>query len=860
MTYADPLHCPSCGAPAAGVERCPRCGVQLRGERPLRLLGLLAEADRVLAEMRAEAAATAARPAGPSVPSWSPSAAGPAAEAPQQPSSYGAQQPPPWSPRHPAYRASSPRHTWSVGGTLLALGSLCLVVAGFVFVAVGWGSLGLTGRTLVLVALTTAVAGAAAWVTTRRLRASAEALWTVCGLLAAVDVGAGVRAGVLGLDTLDADLLILGFSAVLAVASLGVALWARQWLRRVVAAEVGLVIGLVTGTVAALVVLPVDLRWTLTAASAGLVLATLGLVRLRLTVAAWAVGLCAAGAVPGSAAVLVTAVAISDGAATRWTRGDAPALLLLGAVTAGLAALVARTLEARALTAPATLARAFGGFGAALCLVVVALLGRGVPVEVATLTWVLVPLATAGVGARLSPPGWATGVRATLVPAALPLVGALLATGGAAGLAVAESWLPGWDDDVALRFTTEWGDPVWLVACTWLGAAAVVAVVACWRAAARAPAIRTTSWVVVALLSAGGVVVVGVLLEAPVLVVALSALGVAGAAGATWLVRGSGDLAVAAACTAPPAAVVAVLLPIGSAPAAATVWCAVAMVAALVTVAALSDGRRDAAAVAAGSAAALGVAGVLAWVDVSGAGLRTGALVASGLVVALLASASVPTLPRSLRVPWEIVAGGTACLALVEALDASLGWFSLCLTVLGVAVTVAGILRYDRRPYMVLGTVLLGTAYVTRLAASDVDIVEAYTLPFGLLLLAAGLLRMRHQRGQSSAALLPGLGLALLPSLPATLDDPASVRGLLLAAAGIGLLAVGTVVRQKAPFVVGATLTTLLVVRWAGPFVGDLPRWIPLGAVGLALVLAGATWEARVRDARAVVAYVRTLR
>ena len=100
----------------------------------------------------------------------------------------------------------------------------------------------------------------------------------------------------------------------------------------------------------------------------------------------------------------------------------------------------------------------------------------------------------------------------------------------------------------------------------------------------------------------------------------------------------------------------------------------------------------------------------------------------------------------------------------------------------------------------------------------------------------------------------------LLPSLPQPLGDPTSLRGLLLAIAAVAVLALGAVLRWRVPFVVGAVLTAVLVVRWAGPFVGDLPRWIPLGVVGVALVLAGATWEARVRDARAVVAYVQRLR
>lgn len=849
MTYADPLHCPSCGAPATGAERCPRCGLLLRGERPLRLLGLLADADRLLAEMRAEAAAWSARSAAAQRAPWPPTPPVPAYTG--GPTSYAA--PPVGVP-------AAPRPRWSVGGTLLALGALCLVVAGLVFVAVGWGSLGLTGRTLCLVALTVAVGGAAAWVTTRRLRASAEALWTAFGLLAAVDVGAGRSAGVLGLDALGTDVVVLLFSSLLALGSLVVALAVRRWIVRLVAAEIGLVIGLVTGVIAALAVLPVDLRWTSTVAVAGLVLATLGLVRLRLPVAAWPVGLCSLGALVLTTGILATGVAL-DEADDRWRQGDAPALLLLGAVTLGLAVLVARALTARGHTGLALLAKAVGGVVATFSLVVVALLVRGVSIEVATLTWCLVPLVTACVGARFTTPGWSTGVRVALVPAALPLVGAILATAGAAVLGVSRSWLPGWEHDVSVRFTTDWSDPVWLVAAAWFGAAAVLAVVACWPPVVRTAAVRTAAWLAVALLLVLGVAVVGVVLEAPVLVVALVMLLVAGAGALLGVVRhGRGDLALAGACAAAVATAVAVLLPLGSAPAAAAVWCVAAVLAALVTVAVLSDGRRDVGALAGGAAAALAVAGILAWVDVAGAGSRGGALAAVAVAVVLLALASLPGLSRALRVPWEVVAGLTACVSLVEASDTSLGWLSLCLTVLGAAAVGVGLLRRDRRPYAVGGSAVLGLAYVTRLVASDIGVVEAYTMPFGILLLAAGVVRMVTDPRRSSSALLPGLGLVLLPSLPGALVDPTSLRGLLLALAGVVALAAGAIVRQKAPFHVGAALTTLLALRWAGPLVGDLPWWIPLGTVGLVLLLAGATWEARVRDARAAVSYVRGLR
>ena len=93
-----------------------------------------------------------------------------------------------------------------------------------------------------------------------------------------------------------------------------------------------------------------------------------------------------------------------------------------------------------------------------------------------------------------------------------------------------------------------------------------------------------------------------------------------------------------------------------------------------------------------------------------------------------------------------------------------------------------------------------------------------------------------------------GLTLALLPSLLLALDEPVSLRGALIGAAGVLVLAVGVQQRLAAPFVLGAVTTGILAVRHLEPYADAVPRWISLGGVGLALLVVGVTWEARRRN------------
>lgn len=175
---------------------------------------------------------------------------------------------------------------------------------------------------------------------------------------------------------------------------------------------------------------------------------------------------------------------------------------------------------------------------------------------------------------------------------------------------------------------------------------------------------------------------------------------------------------------------------------------------------------------------------------------------------------------------------------------------------------VAGLgLAGQRKIYKWLAGLLVGTAWVLRLSASDVTTPEAYTAPFAVALLALGAYYLWKRPGLSSLPQLsPGLSLALLPSAPWILADPTSLRALLVGGVAFAFLVVGARLSIKALFLAGAFFLTFLALIELGPYVLLMSRWLILGAVGITCAVIGATWESRVNDGRTVVKYLHVMR
>ncbi|MGW4651020.1 SCO7613 C-terminal domain-containing membrane protein [Kitasatospora sp. NPDC004289] len=184
------------------------------------------------------------------------------------------------------------------------------------------------------------------------------------------------------------------------------------------------------------------------------------------------------------------------------------------------------------------------------------------------------------------------------------------------------------------------------------------------------------------------------------------------------------------------------------------------------------------------------------------------------------------------------------------------GALSLALAVGGV-LALAVALRPDRRRAALVGTGLLVLSSWVRLALAGVTVPEPYTLSVAAAALTIGHLRRRRSPELSStAAYGAGLGLALLPSLVAVWAEPTWPRPLLLGTAALALTVLGARQRLRAPLLFGAVTLTAVAVHELTPLVtqliGALPRWVPLAAAGLLLLVLGATYERRLRDARRV--------
>ena len=179
---------------------------------------------------------------------------------------------------------------------------------------------------------------------------------------------------------------------------------------------------------------------------------------------------------------------------------------------------------------------------------------------------------------------------------------------------------------------------------------------------------------------------------------------------------------------------------------------------------------------------------------------------------------------------------------------------------LGVATTTVALTRPDRRRVAWAGGLLLAMASWVRLVDLGVDAVEAYTLPSAVALLAVGWWQTHRERTSTLRAWSPGLGLALVPSLLWTLEDPLTWRALLLALACLVLTITGAQARLAAPLVWGAGIGGALALWEVVPPALEASAWAVSGVAGAILLVLGASWDRRLSEARQVADYVRRLR
>lgn len=831
MRFADPHTCPSCGGAIAGEPRCPHCHFDLSSPASLRLWQTLIQADSLLAQARrdsVDAPTAGARPAAPSA--GSPLGTPPPYPTPPDP--------------HPAAEATAPARHWSTGSIILGLGALCLLVAALIFITVSWDILGPTGRTLVLVVITAAIGGAAAWSTRARLRASAEALWAVFFGLFTIDFFAAREYALLGLDALSGEQAALVFGVLAAGAGGAVVLLSRKTLPLVVpSVAAGLAVWMASFSLAA----TLDWRffWCAIAALALAAVATAVAWRLSMTLVAWI-----AGAATG---VLYT---IAAGAAVEEI-ADHPHLSDLTGNAHGLPMLVmialtgAIGLAAPRLAIPAATLVTLGACSLVFAPSEAAAEHEGGFLAASVLAVVLAFALIRGTHA------WARGGR--IAAASILAVLAVASLGWLANAvdAVGQSN----DDDFGTSWTTRLANTAALPGPGWLALVAFGAIAASVFAVLRWPEARPYAQplaVLPAFIGTLGVVVGVIAYEPLVLLAALLVL----AAGIGLLVLVRADAAGKQREIWLGTALFVAVIPAGmvftSKPVALLVWLAVAGTLAVVARLLAPVWARQASSFGAAAlviCAAAIAADLASWGDL---GVRLAAVVVSVLAL-VVASFVLRGFPGRLEI--EVAAGLGIVVSLLSAAAMGLGSQALIWTIVGASLVILGLFVSDRDRLRYAGSAALGVAWVMRLIASDVDTIEAYTAPFAAVLLGAGLWAMRgNPQLRTMIALTPGLTLALVPSIPQALADPTGPRALLLVLGGLLALGVGIWRKWQMPFVFGSIVLALLVVWNVGPLANGLPRLIIFTAAGVILSGLGFTWEKRVQNAKSAVQYVQNLR
>lgn len=823
----NPSICPDCRSPLDQAV-CTGCGLSLQGPAASELWYHLQRADQLIEVLRRQ-----------------PTGVAPPAAAPAPSVSSGL------PPAPPAY-APRPRRlpALSVPVVLLGLGGICLLVAAIVFVAVTWSSLGLAGRTAIMVGVTAAVIAVAVLVTRRGLRGGAETLWLVAHVMIAIDVVAAAAADLAWIGDLAPRHVAGTLGVILAVSALGASAWAST-------TRVPRLNGLVGVTAVATLLMTASEAWSAdhravaTALSIPAIVVLAALIE-RLAPAVLRPHVYAVGIVAALSWLVIVAIGLdrsTTASASHWWHDVVGWPLVVAAAVAAVPALV------RSVPAPVRQVAA----GASIATVALFVSGGTAPDQ----TKILVACGIAAAIAVLA----AAGPRTWAVPAALmSCASALVATpatlvrpfGVAVGL---PTTAPARGAGLDLRFPeTTWNLDPWTAPI--IGAVVAVATFAVIRhlpAAAR-PRARSL-W----LATVPGILGVGLAtwyLETeprllPAVLVWSILVTVVGAVALTQ--RDSGPALVGSLALGAYLIGLGVRFAVPSHLLVAVFASAVATALAGVALRARTDRLGGVLVPAtAGTSAFLILFATTHWPYLAhGTGDAAGLTLAISSGVIGIAAATLARTPAT-RITLESVALVCGLAATTFVGDPTLR--ALVITIVGSSVALVSVVHRDRGDLSWLASALLAIAWVIRID-TGASVPELVSLPAAALLVAAGIRRLILDPEVSSRRVLSsGLALGLVPSLLSALDDPVSVRGALVAAAGLGFLALGIVQRWAAPFVAGAAVVALTAVRHLGPVAAALPRWISLGSIGVALLLVGITWEARRRDAQAAQRYLAALR
>jgi len=819
------IPCPACGVELPPLpQHCPACGVRLTGPDALQLWEIDVTINRLQRERtRLLAALAAPAPAALAVPGAAGPPTGPLA-APPGVVAASTTGPPP--------AAAAPRRTWTTQQTLLAVGVVLVLAAASIALAVAWFLIGRWGQVLVMGGLTALACWASLTASRRRLPSTAEALAIASGGLMLLDASAARRFGLAGLDAVDARAYTVASGLLLAVllaalhrrdgrvaafAVLALAAASTSWAGVVAFASTA------TGTAA------LSLLGAVVFAGLHLGLpADTGFVRRAATgpAAGWTL----LALVTATVSATDTVVGRPDGQALA----SAALLLVLGA---GGALVVRQVVAVRAVRAGSRSAvrrdwqaRWFAGDWRAVGVVALAATAA-VPIAVLAVTVQVAPL-WAAVGAVLLAAGAAT------VVAARPL-------GGSVGQLWLEAQCAGALLAALASTVVHQSQPAQV--CALAGIAAVATATAALR-----PHHRSTATAVAAVAAVLSVGWGADLVSDSATALAVAAAGTALVAFA--LARPGRDEEAPSGAVGVLALGVALALTVGAGlDRLVLVAVLAASTAAGVATARLRSSLRP------GATGATALAGT--WLVRELGLLASPRLEWVGLALAGVALAALAA--WRLRRPEEAVLGAAGVLAAVTGTGMALdrGWVhaaaGACAAYALTAVGYAALPR--RRAVVTLGVAAATAGTWLELDRAGVGTLEAYTLSLAALLLAAGLWS-RDLLGRGSWPVGgPALMVALVPSALLSAGDDGVVRPLVTVTVAVVVLVAGAWRRWQALVVVGAGAAVVVAVTQLGPYAAQLPRYLTLGSLGVALLAVGARYEQRRADARQAVSWLASM-
>ncbi|GIF75543.1 SCO7613 C-terminal domain-containing membrane protein [Asanoa siamensis] len=219
----------------------------------------------------------------------------------------------------------------------------------------------------------------------------------------------------------------------------------------------------------------------------------------------------------------------------------------------------------------------------------------------------------------------------------------------------------------------------------------------------------------------------------------------------------------------------------------------------------------------------------------------------------LIGAALLPRLrrPEAMReattVEWSGYAAGLIAFALAfDSRPHLAGLLAAWGAVLSVAAGRPGRRASRRRVIFYTGLGCEVAAWWLLMDLADVRLLEAYTLPFAAVALVAGVIELRQRPSLGSwVAYGPALVAAFLPTTVLVLArDTNDTRELLLLVGAAATLVFGSMVKQQAPFIVGAVVTAVSAIHFTVTRVGPYYVVLPIGVI---LLILGASNENRRR-------------